>query len=273
MSSTITDIIGALCALRMAQVQLDYIKKQLGIARNFFNIYSEQRAFYRAVFQSGNSGTYQTFSGSNLVNRPPITGPGLERYYLNQVYGAVAPVKNYAAQRTRAGTMLSRLRGLTDGSALRRRAEKYGLPTAQFGLQELSYYQAEASVDLTNYFYRAEEHQFDVNNNRYFERRKNSLSYAVKRGNQISANLGTGYEIMNRSRDLAASDMADGFNNTVQMLGFMSGSRKTEAYLNSKILPIVSLAQGAEVSKSLEKYNSARVSERLDADMAAMGVR
>lgn len=270
MSGTIGDIISAVCAFRMAQAQIRYIRRQLDVARRYYNIYAEQRAFYRAVFQSGNSGTYTVFSGSNLVNAPAITGPGLERAYLNEAYGAVVPVKDYAAERTIANTLLSRLQGLLDGSALRRRAEKYGLPTAQYGLQELSYYGAEASVDATNYFFRAAEHKFEVATNRYFERRKNSLNMAVGRINQISANIGTGYELLNRSRDNAATDFADQFNATIGAIGFLTGERMGNASIQQKTLPVVAASQGVTVSNALTEYNNARVSERLDMDLAAI---
>ena len=269
MAATIGDIIGAVCAFRMAQAQLRYIRRQLDISRRYFNIYSEQRAFYRAVFQSGNSGPYQTFQGSNLVNNPAITGPGLERFYLNEAYGAVAPIKNYAAQRTRADALLFRLRGLTDGQALRRRAEKYGLPTAQYALLELSINASESIVDTTNHFYRATEHVFDVASNRFFERRKNSLNYAVKRINSVSANIGTGYELLNQFRDNAATEMADSFNDTVAGIGFLHGNRAALQNLNTKKMEVVVNNTNDQTSKMVSQYNDDILKDHLSSYMSS----
>lgn len=154
-------------ALAIAMAAEGY--KSLSIARDYYNLYKDQREFYYTTFQAG--------------VEAPLSAEAL---------AIPAYVRNYA---TRIATVYDNTTGVLAGEAtdvegwIARHRVMYGAPEVTRIDDELETDRARIESDWVNYFFRFEEHVYDVENDIRWRKRMAIHNIGLKQGTAIAGAL------------------------------------------------------------------------------------
>lgn len=173
--------------------------QMIGIARDYYNLYKEQREFYYNTFQQGVEKPLTLEVFSVLPYQYNYTNPGLD-----QNTGIIG----------RPTTSI--------GEWWDRHANMYHDARDEC-ITELELDNARLESDWTNYFFRFEEHNFDIINDRRWNRRFEVHNLGIKQANFVQSGLASGFAQVEDSINDAADQFNSLANGGMAAIGYRKG--------------------------------------------------